>query len=414
MLILTVLSVGGGADSNYSFTYVSGSLTITPKPTTLTWVAPADAIVFEPVNVTYGTSLAASGNNTAEGPADLAGTVVYSVSETDDYALTFPSTTVSAVFKPDSANYSDSPAVEVSLLVSQLKVDVIPDGVSVVFGDEILLLTGSTEFLADDGIVASFETAATSSSNVGDYFITVNYEDSNGRLANYDVNLVSDNRVSISAAPITVEVLNGSSVVNDSDLDTVEEVNAVLQVRFTGLKAEAAVLNGVVLTAAQVADLVINTEITFNAGTDDEVTYKNADDGDFAGVGLLSRVVTGAPAPVFVAVHEDYANGTSADFAATVTFGEGALNFNYSLSDSDNTAGTFSVGKGTPTIAWVPTVDSIVYGTVIGADQLNATVTDVSLLDAEGNSRTFHPHLWRSCNWSVLRLNTLLRPSTDA
>ena len=43
---------------------------------------------------------------------------------------------------------------------------------------------------------------------------------------------------------------------NDSDLDTVEEVNAVLQVRFTGLKAEAAVLNGVALTAAQVADLL--------------------------------------------------------------------------------------------------------------------------------------------------------------
>ena len=35
-------------------------------------------------------------------------------------------------------------------------------------------------------------------------------------------------------------------------------------------------------------------------------------DGDFAG-GLLSRVITGAPAPV-LAVHEDYANGTSADF----------------------------------------------------------------------------------------------------
>ena len=46
----------------------------------------------------------------------------------DDYALTFPSTTVSATFVPDSADYSDSPAVEVSLLVSQLKVDVIPDG----------------------------------------------------------------------------------------------------------------------------------------------------------------------------------------------------------------------------------------------------------------------------------------------
>ena len=198
--------------------------------------------------------------------------------------------------------------------------------------------------------------------------------------------------MSITAAPIAVEVLNGSSVVNDSDLDTVEEVNAVLQVRFTGLKAEAAVLNGVALTAAQVTDLVVNTSITFNEGTDDEVTYENAADGDFAGVGLLSRVITGAPAPV-LAVHEDYANGTSADFAATVTFGEGALNSNYSLSDSDNTAGIFSVGKGTPTIDWVPTVDSIVYGTAIGADQLNATVTDVSLLDAEVIPKEHSPTL---------------------
>ena len=31
-----------------------------------------------------------------------------------------------------------------------------------------------------------------------------------------------------------------------------------------------------------------------------------------------------------------------------------------------------SVGKGTPTIAWAPAVDSIVYGTAIDADQLNA------------------------------------------
>jgi hypothetical protein len=381
-----VLSVGGGADDNYSFTYVSGSLTITAKPTALTWDAPADVAAAETVAITYGTSLVASGNNTAVGPADLAGTVVYSIAEDSDYALTFPSTRVSATFVPDSSNYSTSPAVELSLAVNQLEVDVIPDGVSVVFGDEIPSLTGSTEFLPDDGIVASFETAATSSSDVGDYFITVNYEDSNGRLANYDVNLISDNRVSIIAAPIAVEVLNGSSVVNDSDLNTVEEVNAVLQIRFTGLKAEAAVLNGVALTAAQVADLIDGTSITFNAGTDDEITYQNAADGEFAGMGLLKRVLTGAPAPV-LSVHADYSNGTSADFAATITFGEGALDSNYSLSESDNTAGIFSVGKGTPTIAWAPAVDSIVYGSAIGADQLNATVTDAPLLDGDGNSQ---------------------------
>ena len=59
----------------------------------------------------------------------------------------------------------------------------------------------------------------------------------------------------------------------------------------------------------------------------------------------IRQVITGAFAPV-LAVHEDYANRhIKADFAATVSFGEGALNSNYSLSDSDNTASVFSIGK---------------------------------------------------------------------
>ena len=108
--------------------------------------------------------------------------------------------------------------------------------------------------------MANFTTTATDSSSVGTYFITVNYEDSAGRLSNYDVNLKStdDNRVTIVPAVANVEVLNGSSVVNDTDLDDIAEVNATLQVKFTGLKAEAAVLNGVALTAAQIGEAVAN------------------------------------------------------------------------------------------------------------------------------------------------------------
>ena len=254
------LSVGGGADDNYDFAYTTGTLTIAAAATTVTWdppaIAPAEAI-------TYGTALATTTSFNAAAPEGVEGTLVYSIATDNEYALTVPGVDVSVVFKPSSDNYADSAAVTRTLIVDPLEVEVAPDAVEVVFGDAIPALTGTTGFRADDGIVANFTTTATDSSSVGTYFITVNYEDSAGRLSNYDVNLKStdDNRVTIVPAVANVEVLNGSSVVNDTDLDDIAEVNATLQVKFTGLKAEAAVLNGVALTAAQIGEAVANNTL---------------------------------------------------------------------------------------------------------------------------------------------------------
>ena len=126
-----------------------------------------------------------------------------------------------------------------------------------VFGDAIPALTGTTGFLADDGIVANFTTTATDSSSVGTYS-SQSIMKTAGRLSNYDVNLKStdDNRVTIPAVA-NVEVLNGSSVVNDTDLDDILKPRHTSS-QFTGLKAEAAVLNAA-LTAAQVAEAVTTT-----------------------------------------------------------------------------------------------------------------------------------------------------------
>ena len=75
----------------------------------------------------------------------------------NDYAITVSTTAMSATFKPASSNYQTLAGSWLSFTVSQLEVDVIPDGVSPFFGDEIPALSGTSDFLADDGIVASFD-----------------------------------------------------------------------------------------------------------------------------------------------------------------------------------------------------------------------------------------------------------------
>ena len=136
-------------------------------------------------------------------------------------------------------------------------------------------------------------------------------------------------------------MLNGSSVVNDTDLDDIAEVNATLQVKFTGLKAEAAVLNGVALTAAQIGEAVANNTLTIGAG-DDAVTYDNADDADIAGLPLLGRFLNAADMPV-LSVAAEYSNATSGEFAATITMGDTSLIGNYTAGDL--TAGVYQWAK---------------------------------------------------------------------
>ena len=66
--------------TNYSFTYVSGALTITPKPTTLTWVAPADATALGSLSMLLTANSGGIRKATLQKACkDIAGTVVYSV-----------------------------------------------------------------------------------------------------------------------------------------------------------------------------------------------------------------------------------------------------------------------------------------------------------------------------------------------
>ncbi len=172
----------------------------------LTWEPPADiAGAAEPI--TYGTLFAETSSANAAGPDGVDGSVAYTA--VSDYAirdvrsLIVPGTAVTAVFKPSSPNYADSAPVTKTLVIEPLAVTVEPHAKAVDFGDDIPAMTGDADgFIPSDAIKAIFETTATNVSDVV-HFITVSYEDSLGRLANYDVNLKSadTNRLEINEAP---------------------------------------------------------------------------------------------------------------------------------------------------------------------------------------------------------------------
>ena len=376
----------GGSDANYTFNYKSGKLKVNKATTTVTW-DPKDT------TVTYGESLAGIGSATAEGPKDIPGTITYSVNENDPRAITVKTTAISATFISASPNYADSAPLAVAFTVSPKTATVTPGGANTIYGDEIPALSGSSDFLADDGIVVSFTTTATKYSPVGSYLVQASYEDSNGRLENYSVTLKSDenSRVVIDPATLTVEAVAGTgTILNDVDAAT----EAAQKVRLSGLKAEAAVLNGVALTPAQLTALRDADNSYVDTAPDPDVTYDNSKNEDkFNGANvkdmtLLGRVFGGQ---VFTLDIDGTDASKAVDYPLNVVVSDGdpavsRLSSNYVL--GSNTASVFSIGKEAANIDWAA-IANITYGTKLGDAQLNATVTQAKLIDDAEKLGTF-------------------------
>ena len=72
-------------------------------------------------------------------------------------AITVKTTAISATFISASPNYADSAPLAVAFFVSPKTATVTPGGANTIYGDEIPALSGSSDFLADDGIVVSFD-----------------------------------------------------------------------------------------------------------------------------------------------------------------------------------------------------------------------------------------------------------------
>jgi hypothetical protein len=367
----------GGSDDNYAFEYKAGKITVTPKTfTSLTWTPAA-------TTMTYGQTLAEIGAANAVKPTDVDGVITYSVNENDPRAMTAGTVLVHATFTPTSANYAKfttaSGTGSVSFTVNKKAATVTPGGTTVEFGDAIPTLTGTSNFLADDGIVVNFSSEATKYHPVGSYYVTASYEDSKGRLRNYDVTLKSDSdsRVVIEPATINVEAVSNTGVIN------VALNEAAQKLRLTGLKAEAAVLNGVELTSSDINTLLTGTSFTVGSG-DAAVVKSNSGSTDtwtLSSTGITTSV-SAMPllARVFSTAYSLDIDGTDYDEAAEydldviVSDGDPAvsrLSSNYTL--GTNTSGKFTIGKEAAVIAWSTPV-AITYGTKVTATQLNASV----------------------------------------
>ena len=379
----------GGEDENYVFNYKSAKLKINKAATSVTW-DPADT------TITYGESLASVGSANAEGPADIPGSIVYSVNENDGRAITVKTTSITATFVSASPNHADSSALAKSFTVSPKPATVTPGGATITYGDDVPTLSGTSDFLDADGIVVSFTTAATKYSAVGSYLVTASYEDSKGRLENYSVSLKSDanSRVVIDPATLSVEAVAGTGTILN---DVTSSTEAAQKLRLSGLRAEAAVLNGVALTSAQLTALTAGSgSNSYTDSTPDpDVVYNNADNDDTFGGGnvkdmpLLGRVFG---SKVF-SLDIDGTDATKAvDYPLNVIVSDGSdpvvsrLSANYVL--GTNTSATFSIGKEAANIDW-PAVSAITYGTKLSDTQLDATVVQAKLKDDSEKLGTF-------------------------
>jgi hypothetical protein len=159
-------AVGSLAATNYSFTFVNGTLTITKEPLTLTWATPAA--------ITYGTALSSTQLDASSG--GVAGTFVYTPAA--GTVLGAGSQTLSVTFTPTNTTDYSTQTTTVSLTVIQATLTVTANNVSKVYGAANPTFTpgyvgfvngDTTSVLTGAPILTNMATAA---SPVGSYPIT--------------------------------------------------------------------------------------------------------------------------------------------------------------------------------------------------------------------------------------------------
>jgi hypothetical protein len=167
---------GGTVSSNYNFSYVSGTVTVTQAASAITWPTPAA--------INYGTALSATQLNAS---LNAPGSCVYSPGS--GVVLPAGSQTLTANCTPtDTTDYSTPAASTVLLTVNKAGLSVTADNQSMAYGGTVPTLTGTLSgVVAGDGITASYSTTGTSTSAPGPYPITATLNDPNSKLSNYAV-----------------------------------------------------------------------------------------------------------------------------------------------------------------------------------------------------------------------------------
>jgi 6-phosphogluconolactonase (cycloisomerase 2 family) len=192
--------------ANYTFTFVSGNLTITPAALSVS-AADATRVYGDPNPVFTGTITGIKNGDNI--------TATYSTTATAASPVgTYPITP--ALVDPTSklGNYTVT-STNGTLTVTPAPLSVVAANASMFYGDPVPVLTGSiTGIKNGDSISATYSTTATSTSAPGTYPIVPALVDPTGKLGNYTV--TSTNGVlTVSPAPLVVTAANASRLYGD-------------------------------------------------------------------------------------------------------------------------------------------------------------------------------------------------------
>lgn len=375
------ISVSGGNDDNYTFSYTSGTLTITKA--VLLATADNKARAYGAANPTF--TVTYTGLLGTDVPGDI---------------LTAPSMTTPAVGTSTVGNYAINIAggtdenytfnyAAGTLSIGKATLTAKPDAKSRVYGAANPVFTtsytgfanGETASVIDAPAMAS--TTATATSDVGTYSITANGASDN----NYDF-VYNTGTLTITKATLTITANNQTRAYGAA--------NPAFTLSYSGflngdtpaaLDAPAPSASTVATVASPAGNYVIN----ISNGTDNNYTYSFV--AGTLSVTKASLTITAdnktrvynTANPAFTLSYTGFLNGdtpasitppaasTSATLASSVgdypisLAGGSSPNYAYTL-----VPGTLTITKATPVITW-NNPSAISYGTPLGASQLNAS-----------------------------------------
>ncbi len=379
------ITPSGGSDNNYTFNYVSGSLTITKATPIVSWTNPA--------SIAYGTALSATQLNAT---ANVAGTYVYAPS-----AGTILNAGVgqglSVSFTPsDDTNYNSVPVTNAQITVTKVTLTLTATHQSRTYGAANPTLTFNysgfvnSESASVIDVAPSISTSATATTPVGTYSITI----SGGSDNNYDFVYVPG-ILAVTKATVTATASNANRVYGAA--------NPLFAITYSGfLNGE----NSSVLDTAPIASTIaglgssVSTyPITVSGGVDNNYDFTYT-----PGTLTITKATVTATAenksrvynianPSFTIAYTGFVNGDtsgdldvtpSASTTATLTSPVGSYPITPSGGSDNNYAftyvnGALTITKATPVVSWT-TPSSIVYGTPLSATQLNASATVAGIL----------------------------------
>jgi len=394
---ITPSGLSGSAASNYAITYVSGVLSITQAPLTVT--ANSLSVVYDG-SIAYGGSatfgVGYSGFVGGETATALGGTIVYNSLSTTAKNVGSYTITPSGL---TSSNYAIS-YVSGTLSITQAPLTVTANSLSVVY-DASIAYSGSATFgVVYSGLLGSdtsssvtgtltYNAASTTARNVGTYVITPSGLTS----SNYTITTYVSGNLTIGQAPLTVtansftEVYNGSIAYGSSATFTVGYVGV--------LGSDASTLGTIAYNAASTTAKSIGSYTITPSG----LSGTNASNYS---ISYVSGVLSITPAPLTVTVVSQSHTYTSGTFGFTVSDtgfvgGETSAVVTGTPAYSGTAVGAITVGTYSATASGLTAANySITYvagNLTIGKAPLTVTASSLSVVYdgsiAYGGSATF-------------------------